>query len=95
MAHVFKKKKSVKDLGVTMSNSGKFVEYINNICIDARKLSGLALGTFSSRSKSVMLTLWKVLILPKLDYCSQLWNPSQAGLIQQLELVQVFFGTHK
>ena len=32
-----------------------------------------------------------ILILPKLDYCSQLWNPSQAGLIQQLELAQKSF----
>ena len=38
-----------------------------------------------------MLTLWKSLILSKLKYCSQLWNPSQTGEIQALEQVQRYF----
>ena len=35
-----------------------------------------------------MLTLLKSLVQPKLDYCSQLWSPSDQGSINQLELVQ-------
>ena len=38
-----------------------------------------------------MLTLWKSLILPHHDYCSQLWSPLKTGLIQQLELLQRSF----
>lgn len=38
-----------------------------------------------------MLTLWKSLILSKLDYCSQLWSPTQTGDIQSLEQVQRSF----
>ena len=30
-----------------------------------------------------MLTLWKSLVMPILDYCSQLWSPSKVGEIQQ------------
>ena len=38
-----------------------------------------------------MLTLWKSLVLPILDYCSQLWSPSTEGQIQRIEKVQVCF----
>ena len=38
-----------------------------------------------------MLTLWKSLVQCKLDYCSQLWNPSDKGDIQALEMVQRSF----
>ena len=35
-----------------------------------------------------MLTLLKSLIQPKLDYCSQLWSPSDQQSINKLESVQ-------
>ena len=38
-----------------------------------------------------MLTLWKSLVIPILDYCSQLWSPSKVGEIQQIEEIQQSF----
>ena len=38
-----------------------------------------------------MLTLWKSMVLPILDYCSQLWSPTKVGEIQQIEQVQKKF----
>ena len=38
-----------------------------------------------------MLTLWKSLVIPILDYCSQLWSPSKVGEIQQIEEIQKAF----
>ena len=35
-----------------------------------------------------MLTLLKSLVQPKLDYCSQLWSPSDQTSINKLESVQ-------
>ena len=35
-----------------------------------------------------MLQLWKSIVIPRLDYCSQLWNPSKNYLIRQLEELQ-------
>ena len=35
-----------------------------------------------------MLTLLKSLVQPKLDYCSQLWSPSDQNSINKLEAVQ-------
>ena len=46
---------------------------------------------FECRSKLFILTIWKSILLPHLDYCSQLWSPSKAGDINRLELVQRCF----
>ena len=35
-----------------------------------------------------MLTLLRSLVQPRLDYCSQLWSPSDQASINQLESVQ-------
>ena len=35
-----------------------------------------------------MLTLLRSLVQPRLDYCSQLWSPSDQGSINRLEAVQ-------
>ena len=49
------------------------------------------LRTFESRTPELMLTLWKSLVIPILDYCSQLWSPSKVGEIQQIEEIQQSF----
>lgn len=38
-----------------------------------------------------MLTLWKSLVLPHIDYCCQLWTPDRKGHIQALEAIQKSF----
>ncbi len=38
-----------------------------------------------------MITLWKSLVLPHLDYCSQLWSPNAIHQIEQIESVQKNF----
>ena len=38
-----------------------------------------------------MVTLWKCLIQPKLDYCSQLWTPDDQESINSIEKVQKHF----
>lgn len=81
----------VKDLGVLMSNDCKFKHHINNVVINARKTSSWILRTFRTRAATPMLTLWKSLVLPKLEYCSQLWNPWLKCDIQSLEMVQWSF----
>ena len=47
--------------------------------------------TFRRRSKCTMMTIWKALVQPKLDYCSQLWSPSDQASIAMLEGVQRSF----
>ena len=44
--------------------------------------------TFKTREKSAMLTLYKSLVLPHLEYCSVIWAPSTVADLQKLERVQ-------
>ena len=84
-------KDHVKDLGVTMSADGSFSQHIRNICQSARNMCSWILRTFFDRSQDLMLTTWKSLVLPILDYCSQLWCPMNKGDIQMIEDVQKSF----
>ena len=83
-----KKSDHVKDLGVHMSSSGTFTHHINITTTKAMQLCGWILRTFTTRETLPMLTLYKSLVIPHLDYCSQLWNPNSAGAITKLETVQ-------
>ncbi len=84
-------KDHVKDLGITMSSDCTFREHINKMCQSARNMCSWVLRTFKSRSSILMLTLWKSLVMPILDYCSQLWCPMLKGEIQQIEEIQKSF----
>ena len=81
-------KSDLRDLGVQLSNNLSFSVHIENTVTAGSKLVGWGLRTFWSRSRSVMMTLLKSLVQPKLDYCSQLWSPADQKSINQLESVQ-------
>ena len=93
-------KSVVKDLGVFMANNAKFNDHIDNVAVKANHMTSWILRTFESRNPELMLTLWKSLIIPIFDYCSQLYHPSKVGYIQKLEIIQRSFirkitGMHK
>ena len=81
-------KKHLRDLGVEISRDLKFEEHIENVVTSASSLVGWAMRTFRRRSKNTMITIWKCLIQPKIDYCSQLWSPSDQASITRLESLQ-------
>ena len=82
---------SVKDLGVIMSNDCSFTLHIDEVISKVNKMVSWALRNFKCRSKLFILTIWKVILLPHLDYCSQLWSPLKVMDINRLELVQKCF----
>ena len=81
-------KADLRDLGVRISSTLSFNIHIENTVLAGSKLVGWGLRTFGGRGRQVMLTLMKSLVQPKLDYCSQLWSPSDQSSINKLELVQ-------
>ena len=88
---IIPEKDHVRDLGVQMSADGSFQQHVNTMCVSARNMCAWILRTFQSRSEELMMTLWKSLVLPILDYCSQLWSPSKTGQIQEIENIQKSF----
>ena len=81
-------KSDLRDLGVQLSSDLKFNIHIQNTITAASKLVGWGLRTFRGRGRKVMVTLLKSLVQPKLDYCSQLWSPSDQSTVNKLESVQ-------
>ena len=49
---------------------------------------GMIKRTIKSRSKNVILRLYKALVRPKLEYCVQAWRPYLAKDIDRIERVQ-------
>ena len=78
-------KDHLRDPGVQISSDLKFSIHIENVVAAASKMVGWVLRTFRRRSQNLMLTVWKSLIQSKLDYCSQLWSPSDQASISSLE----------
>ena len=78
----------VTDLGVILSDSGRFDEQINAVVLRGRRLLGWILRSFATREPSLLLPLFKTMVLPVLEYCSQLWCPRTVGAIRRVEAVQ-------
>ena len=88
---IITEKDYVKDLGVLMSNTGKFREHIDNTITQAKTQSLWILRAFHTREANLMISLWKSLVQSRLEYCSQLWCPLQKGDIKKIEETQRCF----
>ena len=84
-------KSHLRDLGVQISSDLTFKVHVNKTVCAASRLAGWGLRTFRRRGSGLMTTLWKSLIQPKLDYCSQLWCPNDQESINSIEAVQRHF----
>ena len=74
-----------------MSNDCSFRKQINVAIEKSKSVIMWILRSFQTREASPLITLYKVLVIPLLEYCSVLWSPSSKGQIQSLESVQWSF----
>ena len=58
-----------------MSKNLTFKDHIDTVATKCRSLSAWILRTFVTRDTKPMMKLFNSLILPRIDYCSQLWSP--------------------
>ncbi|KAL5251660.1 hypothetical protein ACHWQZ_G017138 [Mnemiopsis leidyi] len=89
--HIIEPQVTVRDLGVYVSNERSWTLHIEKTIQGARQMAAWALSAFRDRSTIVMLTLYKSLVRPKLEYCSPVWNPHKVSDIQKIENVQRSF----
>ena len=92
--NIIKSNDYIRDLGITMSGDCSFNEHINMRTKQCRQLTGWILRTFKARDKCVMLTLFKSLVLPRLEYGCQLWSPTSVNQINAIENIQRKFTKH-
>ena len=81
----------MKDLGVIMENTGSFESQITNAVKRSISMSSWVFRAFKTRAAEPMITLFKSMVLPHLEYCCQLWSPYLLKDIRRLEAVQRSF----
>ena len=82
---------TLRDLGVILSEEATFDKHIEHVVKKVRQKAGWVLRTFYCRKPDFMKTLYKSLIVPHVDYCSQLWMPIKATRIYTIEKLQKDF----
>jgi hypothetical protein len=84
-------KEIIRDLGIMIKNDATFGAHIQHIVDKARKILFWILRTFDTRETAPMMTLYKALVRPHLEYCCQLWHPFKQKHIELIEGVQRTF----
>ena len=74
-----------------MSDDGKFSNHISQVCIKAKQKCGWILRTFNCRQTLFMKFMFKTLVQGHIDYCSQLYFPSQSTELESIENIQRSF----
>ena len=64
---------TIRDLGVQLSDDASFDEQIEKVVKKARQKSGWIFRTFYCRRPDFLKQMFKSLVQPHIDYCSQLW----------------------
>ena len=76
----------VKDLGIIIDNNGNFKAQRLAATAKAQRKAAWVLRTFTTRKPEILATLWRSLVQPNLDYCSQLWSPVDLpGPLREME----------
>ena len=78
----------VKGFGVLMYNRLTFRAEIDRAYSKSNRQAGWIMRVFRTRAEISMITLYKALVRPHLEYACQLWSPLQLGLVRRLEGVQ-------
>jgi hypothetical protein len=77
-----------KDLGVVVSKNFKVSRQCAKAAKKGNQMLGMIKRTIMSKKKKVILSLYKALVRPHLEYCIQAWRPHLAKDIELLEKVQ-------
>ena len=93
---VIEAKSEVTDLGVLMSIRGSFKGHVEEIIMKDRERLSWISRVFLTRDPIPMLTLYRALVLPILEYLLftvNLWHPVQLGISRSLQVVQRSFAS--
>ena len=77
-----------KDLGVFITDDLKWSTHCQQAYTRANRVLGMINRTITSRDKRILLSLYKTLVRPHLEYCSPAWSPYYKKDKQLLERVQ-------
>ena len=79
---------SIKYLGVTITNDLRWNTHVRNICTKANRTLSFLRRNLYSCPQEVKEAAYKGLVRPAHEYSGSIWDPSGAGLQNELEKVQ-------
>ena len=79
---------SAKYLGVDISEDLSWGTHIDRVTKKANQTLGFLRRNIKVKSEKLKSTAYKTLVLPQLEYCSEVWSPHTTDHIEQLEAVQ-------
>jgi ribonucleases P/MRP protein subunit RPP40 len=85
---VLKSVEEERDLGVIIDNNLRFKKQCAKSANKANQVLGMIKRKVRSRSRNVILKLYKGLVRPLMEYSIQVWRPYRKGDIKLLESVQ-------
>ena len=77
-----------KDLGVVIDSKLSFSAHVSQKVSKANSILGLVMRTIENKTSEVIVTLYKALIRPHLEYANQIWSPYLVKDVMALENVQ-------
>ena len=86
--HKLESVSATKYLGVTLSDTGEFTEHLKNVANSGNQMLGFIRRNLRVNSKSVKELAYTMLVRPKLEYASTVWDPYKQDQIANLEKVQ-------
>ena len=89
MEDVIEQFSNLRDLGIIMSDDGKFTQHVDKVVKQVRQKSGWIFRTFYSRQTELLKQLWKSLAQCHIDYSSQLYMP--AGHSDDMKRIEQLF----
>ena len=95
MDHVIEEVENCRDIGVTVENSAKFDLHIEKVCKKVRQKCGWVLRTFYSREQNFLRHMFNILILPHINYCSQVWTSQEGPKLDKIEKLLKTFTSKK
>ena len=80
-----------KDLGVYIDSDLSFNEHVKITINKAKNMCYLIMRTFTYKSPSIMVPLYKSLIRPIIEYGNSVWAPYKCSVIDDIESIQRYF----
>ena len=86
--HPLSKLASHSYLGVKLDSKVSLAKHITEITSKSSKVLGMVKRTLGPCKPEVKDTAYNMLVRPKLEYASPIWNPHTSSQINHLEIIQ-------
>ena len=85
---IIEEKESLRDLGIIISNDMTFSKHVEKVSSKVCQKAGWILRTFKCRKTFFLKLLFKSLLQPHINYCSQLYFPAKQNDMEKIENLQ-------